>query len=278
MTNTAVDEFAALWTGREPDLLTAAVHLARIGYPDLNMAETMEQVEHLGDLAALRLEGAPNEHTRLLRFNHFMFEEMGFRGELTDYYNPRNSFLNDVLVRRTGLPIALSVLMIVVGGRAGLRISGIGLPAHFVVRHEATDPRHRVYVDPYHRQILPNREACRRLVSRIMGEEVQLDESAFQPQTTKQIIVRMLANLKGAYLRRYDFEHALTVIDHLLTLLPGDARQWRDRGLMHYQLGHLRQAEFDLGRYLWLSDEKEEGRERIAQTHAEIQELLARLN
>ncbi len=274
-----ISEFEALWVGHgEPDLLVAAMHLARIGYPDLDLAALEAEVEHMAQLGAQRLVSAPTDHARLLRLNHFMFEEMGLRGDLVDYYDPRNSFLNDVLSRRTGIPISLSVLYMAVGRRVGLAISGIGLPAHFVVRHETDDPMHRVYVDPFHRQILPNREACRRLISRITGRDVQLSESDFQPQTTRQIIVRMLANLKTCYLRRHDFAQTLVVMDHLLLLLPDDAHQWRDRGLLHYQTGNYRQAHFDLTRYLWLSDETDDQQDQIKRTHAHVQELLARLN
>lgn len=279
MDTAAPSEFEQLWAGSsQPDVLFAALHLARIGNPSLDLSETLAQVEHLAKLAALRLAGSPNEHTQLLRLNHFLFEEMGFRGEVVDYYDPRNSFLDEVLSRRTGIPIALSVLYMGVGQRVGLEISGIGLPAHFVVRHEVGDPMHRVYVDPFHGQVLPNREACRRLISRITGRDVQLDESVFLPQTTHQIIVRMLANLKSSYLRRHDFAHTLDVMDHLLILLPDDAQQWRDRGLVHYQTGNYKQADFDLTRYFWLSDEADEQRSQLSRTHEQIQELLARLN
>lgn len=259
MRDPAYDDFVQLWNaGQPPDLLMAALHVARIAYPTLDLSEPYEQVEHLAELALIRLADSPTVHTRLLRFNHFLFDEMGFRGDTTNYYDPRNSFLNDVLVRRSGIPITLSVLYLVIGRRAGLELSGIGLPAHFVVRHETVDPMQRVYIDPYHRQILPNREACRRLVSRISGQEVQLGEDAFAPQTTSQIIVRMLANLKGAYLRLHDLDHALAVVDRLLVLLPNDAHQWRDRGLLHFQMGSLSRSSFDLTRYLWLVENKED--------------------
>lgn len=259
MPDPAYDDFVQLWSkSQPPDLLVAALHVARIAYPALDLAEQCEQVEHLAELAQVRLADAPTTHTRLLRLNHFLFDEMGFRGDTIDYYNPRNSFLNDVLARRSGIPITLSVLYLVVGRRAGLELSGVGLPAHFVVRHETGDPMHRVYIDPYHRQILPNREACRRLVSRISGQDVQLSEEAFVAQTTSQIIVRMLANLKGAYLRLQDFTHALAAVDRLLVLLPNDAHQWRDRGLLHYQMGSLGQSSYDLTRYLWLAKDDED--------------------
>jgi regulator of sirC expression with transglutaminase-like and TPR domain len=279
MSATALQAFEALWTGEtEPNLLVAALHLAHIAYPDLDLELQVARVDHLGELAAERVAGSPSEHTSLLRLCHLLFDEMGYRGDVLDYYDPRNSYLNDVLSRRTGIPISLSVLFLAVGARAGLAISGIGLPAHFVVRHEAHDPAHRVYVDPFNCQILPNRESCRRLISRLTEQEVQLPETAFLPLSTRQIIVRMLANLKGAYLRRGDLRHTIAVMDRLLLLLPEDAHQWRDRGLLHYQMDNYGQASFDLHRYLWLSDETEEQRAVVTDTLEAIEALRNRLN
>jgi regulator of sirC expression with transglutaminase-like and TPR domain len=275
----AVREFEALWAReQEPDLLRAALRLAWIQYPELDLAEQEAEVEHLAHLATQRLAGSPTEHTSLLRLNHFFFDEFGFRGDLLDYYDPRNSFLNDVIDRRTGIPISLSALYMAVGTRAGLTLNGIGLPAHFVVRHEATDPAWRVYVDVFNRQVLPNREACRRLVSRIAGRSITLEEQVFLPQSVRDIILRMLANLKGAYLRLNDFLHAVAVLDLILVLQPEDPQQWRDRGLLHYQLDNYDQASFDLQRYLWLVEDVQDKTEQVTQALETIQRLRMRLN
>lgn len=279
MIDAALREFDSLWAGSEqPDLLEAALHVARIGYPDLDLAAVAARVEHLAELAAARLADAPSEHMQLLRFNHFFFEELAFRGEQVDYYSPINSFLNVVLDRRSGIPISLSVLFMAIGQRTGLHLSGIGLPAHFVVRHDAADPAQRIYIDPFNRQVLPNREACRRLISRISGREVTLDDEAFAPQPVQAIVLRMLANLKGAYVRAQDFAQAVAVLDRILLLQPDDGRQWRDRGLLHYQLGNLRQASIDLTRYLWLAGEDDERQQEAANVLQRIHERMLSLN
>jgi regulator of sirC expression with transglutaminase-like and TPR domain len=279
MMDATLREFDRLWTGAgQPDLLEAALHVALIGYPDLDRAAVAARVDHLAELAAVRLADAPSEHLQLLRFNHFFFDELAFRGEQIDYYNPRNSFLNAVLDRRSGIPISLSALYMAIGQRAGLHLSGIGLPAHFVVRHEALDPAQRVYIDPFNRQLLPNHEACRRLVSRISGHEVTLDDEAFAPQPAQAIVLRMLANLKGAYVRAQDFPQAVAVLDRILLLQPDDGHQWRDRGLLHYQLGNLRQASIDLTRYLWLADDGDERQQEAAGALQRIHERMLTLN
>ena len=279
MDSATVRAFESLWAEeQEPDLLRAALHVAWIQYPELDLADQEARVAHLAQLAARRLSGSPTEHTSLLRLNHFFFDELGFRGDLLDYYDPRNSFLNDVIDRRTGIPISLSVLYMIVGARAGLTISGIGLPSHFVVRHEATDPAWRVYVDVFNRQVLPNREACRRLVSRLVGRSVTLDEQVFLPQSVRDIILRMLVNLKGAYLRLNDFQHTVPVLDLLLVLQPEDPQHWHDRGLLHYQLDNYEQASFDLRRYLWLVEDVQEKTEQVTQALETIQRLRMRLN
>lgn len=279
MSKADIEDFERVWaTEQEPDLLAAVSHLSRIEAPDMALTPIAAQVDHLAQMAAQRLGSPPSEHAALLRFNHFLFDEMGFHGDTLDYYDPRNSFLNHVIRRRTGIPISLSVLCMVLGDRVGLRFSGIGLPGHFVVRHEAMDPAQRIYVDPFHRQTLANREACRRLVSRVAGREVHLPEEAFAPQTTRQIMVRMLANLKAAYLRRADFHRTVAVLDRLLLLLPVDAQQWRDRGLLHYQMDNYSQASFDLHRYLYLTREEEQESNRISSTLETIEDLRLRLN
>ncbi len=279
MMDATLCEFDRLWAGPDqPDLLEAALHVDLVGYPDLDCAAVADRVEHLAELAAVRLADAPSEHLQVLRFNHFFFEELAFRGEQIDYYNPRNSFLNVVLDRRSGIPISLSALYMAIGQRAGLHLSGIGLPAHFVVRHEALDPAQRVYIDPFNRQLLPNREACRRLVSRISGHEVALDDDSFAPQPAQAIVLRMLANLKGAYVRAQDFTQAVAALDRILLLQPDDGHQWRDRGLLHYQLGNLRQASIDLTRYLWLADDGDERQQEAAGALQRIHERLLTLN
>lgn len=272
-------DFDRLWTGsHEPDLLEAALHVARIGCPDLDSAAEIERVAELAGAARARLAGARDEQSALLRFNDYFFAELGFHGERLDYYHPRNSFVNVVLDRRSGIPITLAVLYMALGQRAGLHFSGIGLPAHFVVRYEALEPAQRTYIDPFSGELLADRAACRALVSRISGHEVQLAEDAFAPQPPRSIILRMLANLKGAYVRLHDFPMAAAVLDRILLLLPDDGHQWRDRGLLHYQLGNLQQGGFDLARYLWLASEDDKRQNEAAGLLQRIHESLFKLN
>lgn len=272
-------DFDRLWTGsHEPDLLEAALHVARIGCPNQDNATEIERVADLAGAARERLAGARDEQSALLRFNDYFFAELGFHGERLDYYHPRNSFVNVVLDRRSGIPITLAVLYMAIGQRAGLRFSGIGLPVHFVVRYEALDPAQRVYIDPFSGQLLPDRAACRALVSRVTGHEVRLEEDVFAPQPARSMVLRMLANLKGAYVRLQDFPMAVDVLDRILLLLPEDGHQWRDRGLLHYQLGNLHQASFDLARYLWLASEDDKRLNEAAGLLQRIHESLFRLN
>lgn len=279
MISAVLSDFDRLWVGnQEPDLLEAALQVARIGHPDLNSAAEIERVADLAVAARDRLAGSPNEQSALQRFNDYFFAELGFHGELLDYYHPRNSFVNVVLDRRSGIPITLAVLYMAIGQRAGLDFSGIGLPAHFVVRYEALEPAQRVYIDPFSGQLLPDHEACRALVSRISGHEVRLAEDAFAPQPARSMMLRMLANLKGAYVGLQDFPMTVAALDRILILLPEEGHQWRDRGLLHYQLGNLRQASFDLARYLWLASEDDRRQNEAAGLLQRIHESLFTLN
>lgn len=274
-----LNEFDRLWIGpQEPDLLLAALQVARVHYPELDVTREIKRVNALGRQAHSRVADASDEHERLLRLNAFLFDEMGFRGNREDYYDPRNSCLNDVIDRRTGIPISLSVLYMAVGQRAGLTLKGIGLPAHLVVHYEARDPDQQAYVDPFYQQILPDRDACQRLISRIIGRPVTLSDRDFQPQPVRDIILRMLANLKGAYLRQGDFEHTIEVMDRILILLPNNAQQWRDRGLLLYHQGSYSQASFDLTRALWLAELPSEQQQQIESVLEHIEAVRLRLN
>jgi regulator of sirC expression with transglutaminase-like and TPR domain len=174
----------------------AALDLARIEHPGLDPAPWLRELDHLAFQIAERA-GALDDAPRFLRIaNGYLFDELGFHGNETDYYNPRNSCLNDVIASRTGLPIALSVVYIEVARRLAKPVFGIGAPGHFLV--EFSDGRRRVFIDPFHR-------------GRILTEEQSLAVSECPRLDNRAIVLRMLRNLEGGYLRLNDFERAVEV-------------------------------------------------------------------
>ncbi len=210
----------------ELDLGRAALAIAEIEHPGL---ETVPYLARLDELAARSgVAREPAGRARLDRLSAFLFEQEGFRGNADDYYDPRNSCLNDVLDRRLGIPITLSVLMLEIGRRVGLAIAGIGLPGHFVVGAQVGGAM--VVVDPFGGGRALTREDADALVSRAVGQAVNLTDAHFTPASKREIITRMLLNLKGIYARREDWGKALAVLDRLLIVDPENRAHAGERG------------------------------------------------
>ena len=229
------------------DLGRAALLLARVEYPDL---DPIAHVTRLDRLAAEAPAGCRDGdgRARLTELRRYLFDDLGFAGNREDYYDPRNSLLNDVLERRLGIPITLSLVLMEVGRRLALAVEGVGLPGHFVarVRLDGED----VLVDPFDGGAVLTGEACAALVERAVGQRVPLPEAAFAAVTKRQLLARMLANLKSIYWRRKDWARAAAVADRLLVLDPGASGERRDRGLAFANLGDLQRSTADWDRYL----------------------------
>ena len=242
-------EFAEL-TGRPDgrvDLARAALAIARWEYPGLAVDAYLERLDAL----ARGVDGARRSTDpvgRLHRLREYLFVEQGFAGNREDYYDPRNSFLNDVLDRRQGIPITLSLVLMEVGKRLGLAVEGIGLPGHFIAGARLGDSQ--ILLDPFNAGALLTPEACEKLVGRALGRKVALKPENFAAVTRRQFLARMLANLKRIYWQREAWDRVVGVIDRLLVLDPKAAGEWRDRGLAWSNLGEVRRGLVDWERYL----------------------------
>jgi regulator of sirC expression with transglutaminase-like and TPR domain len=255
------------------DLDRAALEIARVEHPDLVPKQHLERLDELarasGTAAITDRLGA------LHRLREFLFDDQGFAGNNKDYYDPRNSCLNDVLDRKLGIPITLSVVMMEVGRRVGLPILGVGLPGHFVVRADvANEP---VLLDPFDAgAVLTHERACE-LVARALGRRVKLGEQHFAPTSRRQILSRMLMNLRSVYSRREDWSKALAVIDRLLILDAECAAYQRDRGTVLVKLGELHRGVADWERYLRRCPEAEDS-ENVREQLRKVRRRLAALN
>ena len=242
-------EFAEL-TGRPDgrvDLARAALAIARWEYPGLDVDAYLERLNAL----ARGVDGARRSTDpvgRLHRLREYLFVEQGFAGNREDYYDPRNSFLNDVLDRRQGIPITLSLVLVEVGKRLGIAVEGIGLPGHFIAGARLGDSQ--ILLDPFNAGALLTPEACEELVGRALGRKVALKPENFAGVTRRQFLARMLANLKGIYWQRAAWDRVVGVIDRLLVLDPKAAGEWRDRGLAWSNMGEVRRGLVDWERYL----------------------------
>jgi regulator of sirC expression with transglutaminase-like and TPR domain len=210
--------------------------------------------------------------------NDYLFEELHFVGNRDSYEDPRNSCLNEVLDRRTGIPITLSVVYMEIARRAGLRIDGINFPGHFLVRCPEVGSRGSsgLIIDPFHAGALLSEHDCRLLLQRHVGTEVAFNKSLLAPTTRLQIIVRMLLNLKRIYVHMRSFPQARDITELLLAMTPSALSELRDRGLLAYHLNDVSSALRDLQTYLKLSSMSETDKE-TREEHEQIWEHVKTL-
>ncbi|MFO0807848.1 MAG: transglutaminase-like domain-containing protein [Gemmataceae bacterium] len=207
---------------------------AKDEYPNLDVAQYLERLDLLAVGAANHVHGTLEE--RVAGLSHYLFDELRFRGNSQDYYDPDNSFLNRVVDRRLGLPITLSVLTAAVGARAGLAVSGVGLPGHFIVM--ARDGTEAILFDPFHGGQALTPADAEALVQQVTGQPFTLTPEWLIPVTPARLMRRVLTNLKGVYLRRSDFERAGRTIARLRQLDPSDVSEQRDLAVCLMQTGH----------------------------------------
>ena len=225
----------------------AALLIATAEEPDLDVDAYQARLEGIAE-AAEPARRAPDELRRLHRLREYLFEELGFAGDRTDYYDPRNSYLNHVLDRRIGIPITLSLVLIEVGRRLGLHMEGIGLPGHFITGVRIGGEQ--VLLDPFNRGAVLTVESCGEVVRRALGRQVALRPEHFAPVDHRQFLTRMLANLKAVYWRQEAWDKVVRVIDRMLALNPASAGERRDRGAAWSNMGRLDRGVADWERYL----------------------------
>jgi len=240
------------------ELAPAALAIARIEYPSLDPGGYLEALERMGDEAAGRVARAGVHGQDAIRIlNEYLYDEQRFTGNRQQYDDPRNSYLNEVLDRRTGIPITLAVVYLEIARRAGVQVTGVNFPGHFLLR--AADEHARLHysgdfviVDPFHGGALLSEIDCREMLRQHVGDEAAFDSDLLQPATRREIVVRMLVNLKRLYVRMRSFPQARVVADLLLTVDPSSVTELRDRGLLAYHLQDFGAALRDLESYLRL--------------------------
>jgi regulator of sirC expression with transglutaminase-like and TPR domain len=209
------------------DVAELALQLAQDEFPDLDVAAYGAKFDDLAVQASPHLAGDLEQ--RVGGLSHFLFDDLRFRGNVQNYYDPANSYLNRVLDRRLGLPITLSVVTMAVGGRAGLTVQGIGLPGHFVVK--ATDGPHEVIFDPFHGGQVLSPCDCELLVQQVTGQPFAATREALEPIPPGLLVRRMLTNLKSVYLKQKDFARAARTVGRIRQLAPDDPIERRDHGI-----------------------------------------------
>ena len=269
-------------------LAQAALVIARIEYPRLDPEQYLAMLDAMGDSArraverAIDASGSSSTLCCIRAVNQHLFDELRFVGNRDRYEDPRNSCLNEVLDRRTGIPITLSVVYMEIARRAGLQVDGINFPGHFLVRCPDRARRGATghIIDPFHAGALLSEHDCRVLLQRHVGAEVAFSKSLLAPTTRPQIVVRMLLNLKRIYVHMRSFPQARDVTELLLAMTPSALSELRDRGLLAYHLNDVTGALRDLQTYLKLASMGEmdsEQREEHQQIWEHVKTLRRRV-
>jgi regulator of sirC expression with transglutaminase-like and TPR domain len=263
-------------------LAPAALVIARVENPRLDPDPYLARLDAMGDAARRVLErhasstGDMSPQCGVKALNEYLFDELGFTGNRDKYEDPRNSCLNEVLERRTGIPLTLSIVYMEVARRAGLQVDGINFPGHFLVRCSQAHSGHLV-IDPFHAGALLSEHNCRLLLQKHVGSEVAFSRSLLAPATRSQILVRMLLNLKRIYVHMRSFPQARDITELLLALTPSALSELRDRGLLAYQLNDVTGALRDLQAYLKLSSMSEPSDKEARAEHQQIWEHVKTL-
>jgi regulator of sirC expression with transglutaminase-like and TPR domain len=257
------------------DLARAALLIAAEADPNVDVDGEIHTLDSWAAQLRAQLDPSWNNLQKLARLRNFVYEELRFRGDHRDYYSPSNSLLHRVMGRRLGIPLTLSIIFMELGWRVGMPFEGVGFPGHFLVR--LTGEPLDLLLDPYERGTSVHEEDCRQMLRDLSDGKLELSDQHLASISKRDMIARLLMNLKGAYLRLHDDEQALAAVDRLLLIRPDDVDEVRDRGLLLYRLQRYVPALQALLRYL---EARPEAADREAmETHARnLRTLIASLN
>ena len=215
----------------EIDLGLGALLIAKGAYPELDTRAYMEQLDRM----ALEVKGQIGEiaepSRQIAQLNHYLFEEKSFKGNQDDYYNPRNSYLNDVLERKLGIPITLSVLYIETSKRIGLPIAGVGFPGHFIVKHKGEHLE--TYIDPFHGGRILSEDELHDQLETVFQKPTPLQPEFLKQVSNREILARILRNLKQIYFKLKAYDRAISASERITWLLPDYAQEHQDLGYLY---------------------------------------------
>jgi len=258
------------------DLVRAALTIAQTEYPSVATDAYCGRIEQLARRVKRLVPDLGDPSESIAALNRVLFEEEGFRGNAEDYYDPRNSFLNDVLDRKLGIPITLAVVYMEVARRVGFPLVGVGMPGHFLLKHYDVEG-HEILIDPFNRGRILTAQDCQRALDQIYDGQMPLQPEFLMAVSRRQVLVRMLNNLKSIYLSARNFRKALPIVDLILAIYPRSPEDVKQRAMLRWSLGQARGALADLEDYLKMSPEASDADE-IRQTAASIRRMMATMN
>jgi len=258
------------------DLVRAALTIARTEYPELDIESYVSRVDELARLAEASISDVGDAVQTIAALNHTLFDEAGLRGNREEYYDPRNSFLNDVLDRGLGIPITLALIYMEVGRRLGFPLFGVGMPGHFLLKHYDIDGRETL-VDCFNGGELLSPQDCQRRLDEIYSGQMTLRPELLFAVSRRQILTRILSNLKAVHLSTRNFRKALPLVDLVLVIYPRSPEDVKQRALLRHSLGQTSGAVEDLEQYLKMSPDASDADE-IRQTALSLRRMLALMN
>jgi len=281
----ALQGFEKLFAERDEriDLARACLMIAEDAYPALDVERYLGEIESLALRLRERLKNAGGAEERVLALNEFLYDELGYWGNTEDYYDPRNSYLNEVIDRKTGIPITLAVLYMALGRRIGLPLEGVSFPGHFLVRLRVRGGV--LILDPFAGGAPQSEAELHSRLQRVIPESAAADvsvaelplEQFLEPASNRQIVARVLRNLKAIYREQDKPERLLEVLNRMLVVSPDANGELRDRGFVYQRLECWRAALQDLGAYL--EREPQAGdRDEVRAALVEVTARCARLN
>jgi regulator of sirC expression with transglutaminase-like and TPR domain len=256
-------------------LAEAALIMACEEYPQLELSPYLELLDHIAGVVKQKLSPSDSPLHTVEKINTVLFDIFEFRGNSEEYYDPRNSFFNDVLDRRIGIPITLSTLYIEISKRLSFPIAGVGMPGHFMVKY--TNRQEEFFIDPYNRGEILTHEDCRKKLHERYGDAIEFNDRLLARATNRQILWRMLNNLKDIYVKGHVIDKCLLIVDMMLMVDSEDLAQFRDRGLLRLQLRQFDGAGRDLAHYLQHAQNAQD-REEIENHVKELKRIQAMMN
>jgi len=253
----------------------ASLELASVEFPGLDLEGSLFRLDNFAEQIRSRLTAGASTLDFIKTTSELLFDVLQFRGNEENYYDPRNSCLNSVLMRRLGIPISLSVVYIEIARRLGRPMHGVGLPGHFIVGYEDADAHY--WVDPFHGGRILSFADCCSLAKQTAGVDLRSNPAVLAPVNKRQILVRMLSNLKAIYLRGEAFDKARQILDLLIDAMPDYPEEYRHRGIVHLRQQNNKAAQADLETYLRLEPNSPE-REQVEKQLLLIKRWKAGLN
>jgi regulator of sirC expression with transglutaminase-like and TPR domain len=258
------------------DLIRGALTIARTEYPELDIEPYVERVDELAFQAGSRITEIGDAAETIAAVNHVLFQQAGLRGNREDYYDPRNSFLNDVLDRRLGIPITLALIYMEVGRRLGFPLFGVGMPGHFLLKNYDIDGSETL-IDCFNGGDILSAQDCQQRLDEIYSGQMTLRPEFLFAVSRRQMLTRILNNLKTVYMTSRNFKKVLPLVDLVLVIYPRSPEDVKQRALLRYSLGQTKAAAEDLEEYLKMSPEASDSDE-IRQTALSIRRMLALMN